>query len=292
MIKERLRSAYQRIRSTVEFFLEDDGSRLAAEASFYLIFSLFPLLFLMVLLLGSFGSSLLVEAPNESLVTTFDSILPRATYQTLVNQLQRMVEHYRPSHFLITVVIFLWPASTVFQTYLTATNLAYGFPERRSYLNLRVNALFVLLVSGTLLFTSFLIIGLAPLILSWLETYLLPIGLLRLFLFGRFVGAILFIAPSLALIYRYGPNTDQPDQLIVWPGAFFATITWILFTQLFGLYLRYVDNIHLLYGTLGGGMLLLLWMYLSSIAVIAGAEYNYVLMKETENNKRIGQQTD
>ncbi len=285
MIEKLLRTTYRRIRSTVKFFLEDNGTQLAAEASFYLIFSFFPLLFLMVLFLGIFGNSFLLEAPNESLITTFDSILPQITYQTLVNQLQRMVEHYRPSHFLITVIVFLWPASTVFQTYLTAANQAFGFTERRSYLKRRITALFVLFVSGTLLFSSFLIISLTPIILSWFEAYPIPMGLRWFFLFGRFLGAILLIAPSLAVIYRYGPNTDRPDKLIVWPGAFFATITWILFTQLYGLYLRYLDNIHLLYGTLGGAMLLLLWMYLTSIAVITGAEYNYVLMKEIEHTQ-------
>jgi membrane protein len=287
MIKGYLRTGYRRLRETVTCFLEDNGTGLAAEASFYLIFSLFPLLFLLVLILGSFGQSLMLGNPDK-ILAMLDSVLPQATYQTLVAQIQRMTEHYRPTRFFVTMLVFLWPASNVFGTYLNAANQAYGFPERRGYLKLRLITFFVLIVSGSFLFASAVLIGLVPVILSWIEGLLIPTGLRRLLLGGRYLAAILLISPSLALIYRFGPDTDHPEELKIWPGALFATVTWILFTQLFGLYLRYLDNIHLLYGTLGGAMLLLLWMYLSSIAVIAGAEFNYVLMQETDNTNESG----
>ncbi len=276
-----IKSILWTIRRTVGCLIEDEGTRIAAEASFYLVFSIFPLIFIIVLLIGFLAPSFSGAETAGPVTQILSTLVPDFTFEMLTKYLGNMIKQYNKTDLIVVLFVFAWPASNVFYAYLDAARRAYGIKSARNYIRARLLSFVLLLLSGTYIFISFIFIAFTPVFLRWLQTHApLPESVIGIS-YIRYLGAFLLLTPSIGLIYRYGPDSENRSDLIIWPGAFTATVLWILFTQLFGVYLKYFATYRALYGALGTALLLVLWMYLTSIAVIIGAEFNYVLMGET-----------
>lgn len=275
LIGQKLMTAYWFLDKTVRNLVEDEGYRIAAEASFYLIFSIFPLLFIIFSTIGFVD----FFYPNSRLIADLYDVtathVPEFTLETVSTNLKGMIEEYRGRDILLATLLFLWPASNVFYAYIDAVGTAYGVSSNRGYWQSRVLAVGLLFGSGFIIFTTAIVFSVLPLIVRWIGSYAFSELPLLMFELIRYSGAFLLITPCIGLIYYYGPDLEDRTEHVIWPGAVFATVLWILFSQLFGIYLTYVDTYRALYGTLGGAMLLLLWMYLVSMAVVFGAEFNY-----------------
>lgn len=279
-VGEVLRRWLVLFKDTVRNLNEDDGFGIAAEASFYLMFSIFPLLFLILTAVDTVSASVPGWVWAENLTRTFPAYVPAVTRDFMTENLGRMMDQYRGIDVLLAGLLFLWPATSAFHAYADAVNTAYGLPEDRSYLRTRLVALLLFLGSGLIILLTSIAFGLLPL----MAKILLPVSGTSFFGLlvpgARYLGAFLLITPSIALIYRFGPNTGGNKKLTIWPGAVFATVLWILSSQLFGFYLTHLDNYRVLYGALGGAMLLLLWIYLTSLAILLGAEFNYTCQQD------------
>ena len=260
--------------------MEDENYRIAAEASFYLIFSIFPLIFLIFTGLGSLNNVLFDEKWLVQSSQLFSVYVPDLTLEIITKNLRTLSEKYRGKDILVAWILFLWPASSAFYTYIDAVSKAYRAPNNRTYLKSRALALALLFVSGFVIFLTSLLFGLIPLLLRWAEYYTVISIPATLVFTVRYLGSFLLITPCIALIYRFSPDLNNRHSLIIWPGALFATTLWLLFSQLLSFYLKYIDTYQALYGALGGAMLLLLWMYLVSLAVVLGAEFNYIWQKQ------------
>lgn len=278
---------YDLLKLTVENLIADEGYRIAAEASFYLIFSIFPLLFLIFTILGYVKIPLMELSLVENLENMLSLYIPQTTLETVVNNLENMVEQYRGRDIILGALLFLWPASNVFYAYADAVGKAYSAESNRSYLQERLLSFYLLFVAGSIIFLTSIAFSLTPLlirVMKMVSSLYWPILLLQ---FGRYLASFLLITPCLVLLYRNGPDVEDKQSLTVWPGALFATLLWVLFAQLFGIYLEYMDTYRPLYGALGGAMLLLLWMYLVSLAIVLGAEFNFSLSSpNSEANPR------
>lgn len=267
-------SVYKLGKKSVENMIDDENYRTAAEASFYLIFSVFPLLFLLFVLLGFLDLPL----SNSNWIAErefFTAYVPDLTFNVLSEKLQVMVEQYQETDIVFALLLFIWPASTVFHAYIKAVGDAYRIQSTRSYFQSRMLATFLLFGAGLVIFLTSFLFSVVPLIIRWVSHYspvAIPIPVVQIV---RYTGSFLLITPCLALIYRFGPDAEKQDELTIWPGAIIATLLWIFFSQFFSFYLKYLDTYRVLYGSLGGAMLLLIWMYLGSLAIIFGAEFNY-----------------
>ncbi|MFB6345674.1 MAG: YihY/virulence factor BrkB family protein [bacterium] len=273
------KKAYDFLRQTINHLIEDEGYRIAAEASFYLIFSIFPLLFLFFTAIGFFQFGFLETSSQTDVSRILSTHLPDVTLETFIENLDSMTENYKGKDIVFAIILFLWPASNVFYAYADAVGMAYGIPDRRGYIRSRLLSVALLFGAGFIIFLTSFLFGLMPLVFRWMGHFS-PLGLPRSVLeLARYLGAFALITPCVAMIYYFGPDSESRSELEIWPGAIFATLLWILFSQLFGFYLRYIDTYRALYGTLGGAMLLLLWMYLTSLAIVFGAEFNYTWLK-------------
>lgn len=270
-----VRQRLWRLVNTVRNLNKDNGLGIAAEVSFYLLFSIFPLLFLLLT-----GINQLDPLWFEDLSRGVPSYVPELSRGLISGSVENMMSKYEEWHVLVASLLFLWPASSAFHAYADAVSAVYGFPVQRSYFKSRGIALFLLLGSGVIAFLTSAGFGLLPFLVRSISPTPLR-GVSRMLVQAiRYGGSFLLITPSVALIYRFGPDRPNVESLVIWPGAVFATVLWILVSQLFGLYLTYLDTYRALYGSLGGAMLLLLWMYLTSLAVMLGAEYNYTCQQE------------
>lgn len=272
-------------RRTVNELIKDEGYRIAAEASFYLIFSIFPLLFLFFVLLAQYGPLIYTPEFSRQLPQLFADLIPPTTMNMVLKQLEWMRSAHLERDLIISVVLFIWPASNVMYAYIDAVCQAYGAPNQRNFLQSRLVAMGLLLATGLLFFGAFLLLSLGPLAARLLGYLQLETVVVSLFQTAQFLGSFVLMTPSLALLYYFGPDFPERGGRSIWPGALLATLLWILVSYLYGLYIAYFNTYKALYGTLGGAMLLLMWMYLTSMVMVLGAEFNVVYRSWREGSE-------
>ena len=186
----------------------------------------------------------------------------------------------RPVGLLITTsLLTLWTASGVVISWMEGFRRAYQLPKTWGLLQERAIAISLVLMAGLPLMFSTILVALG----SRIETHVLfsmghEFGPLIVLLGGtiRWIIAILTSIAVMQLIYHNAVPRTQPWHSVL-PGAILATAMWLLSTALFGWYLQRYADYSVIYGSLGVGIALLTWMYLISLVVLIGAEFNALL---------------
>lgn len=239
------------------------------------MFSLFPTLIIAAVFVGF----LPYTAPLRfQLALFFNSILPSDV--TPVLQGYFATTHHNPKSvraLVIGILVSVTGASSVIATFMEGFRRAYGLPpdcwtfwQRR----LRAYAL-VPLSLIPLAIASFLIVF-GHLITAWLAMHIIPSARTPVYLVALIVRWIVAFTASIgliALIYHMGTPMRQPWRRTV-PGAIVATAMWFLTTLAFGWYVTRFANYSQVYGSLGAGIALLFWLYITSLSVLCGAEFN------------------
>jgi membrane protein len=259
------------LRDTGQGLWDDDGFGIASEAAFSFAFSLFPLLLLIVTLLGLLGQD---PRWSESLTVFLSRFIPAIGVEIVHEYLDRIRPTHAAREISISLLLLFWPASWVFNAYMKATTRAYGAPDQRPFFVNRLIAVGLVIFSGVVFAAVFLAMVLAPLLLRYVDFFGIGSTVIEVFRAVRFPAALILLVPTLAVIYTVGHDAPSSARLPVWPGAMAATLLWMGASQLFSLYVTHVGMFVNLYGALAGAMLLLAWMYLTSLAIITGAEFN------------------
>jgi len=248
------------------------------------LLALFPGLAALVSLYGLF----LNPDDVERQVGALSGVLPEQSLQLLQQQLHALVTASSGAlgfGAVAGLLLALWSASRGMSGMLTALNIAYGQKETRSFI--RFNLLALALTLGAIL-GGVIAIGLiggvpvvvnalglgglakwAPLVLEW------PL-------------VIVVVLLGLAVMYRYGPNRDEPQWRWVSPGATAAAVMWIIGSIAFTIYVANFSSYDKTYGTLGGAVVLLTWLYLSALCVLVGAVINAQSERQTRKDTTEG----
>jgi membrane protein len=266
------------LRSTWVATYEDNGFGVAKGAAYSALLAFFPVLTTL--------ATLLVEANAEAVARTIARLLydviPPGTeeiVQALFN-----VHGQRPGWLLVVAILLsVWAGSGVMMSLMEGFRSIYRIPSGRSFLYERGMAM--LLVFGAALpalMASALIvfnnraqrlivssIGLATGDFD-LRGWLRLVG--QALSMGIAIGAMVIIT---AVVYYFGPNRRQTLRRVM-PGAALATALWLLSTLAFGWYVRHITNYNVLYGSVGAGLALLVWMYVWSVIALFGCEFNAV----------------
>ena len=215
------------------------------------------------------------------------SILPAGS-NTVLNYLKGAAKH--PVGFLVTTsIITLWTASGVMISWMEGFRRCYELPKTWGLVKERLIAF--LLVVFALVPMTFATILVA--VGSKFEIRLLPyvdpdFSPYVLLLWGaiRWLIATLTSIAVIALIYHNAVPRTQPWHSVI-PGAVFATVVWFSVTVGFRFYLQHFGDFTTIYGSLGVGMALLVWMYLISLVVLVGAEFNALLFPRAMLGKEL-----
>jgi len=253
-------------------FKEDHVTLTAAGVAFFFFLALVPLLVAGVSIYG------LLADPSDvtALVDRIPSSVPSAVTDLLRSQLESITQSASSSLGIgvaVGIAAALWSASSGFGHLIEGLNIAYDEDESRGFfgrkaLALGFTLLFLVLVAavvGVITVATGLASGgvaIAALIVGWL------------------IVAVLF-AIFLAVLYRYGPNRDEPQWVWVSTGSIFAVIGWTLMTVGFGFYVSRFGSYNETYGSLGAIVVTLTWMYLTAVIVVLGAEINTELERQT-----------
>jgi membrane protein len=177
------------------------------------------------------------------------------------------------------LVAALWSASSGMKHAIDAMNAAYDEEEGRGFLKVRGLSLLFTLGAIVVLGASVAVLTIVPNLLEGSalgDASRLTVSILRWpLLAGLFAGA-------LAILYRYGPSRDQARWRWVTPGAGLATVAWLLLSSGFALYTSNFASYDETYGTLGSIVVVMLWLFLTALVVVLGAELDAELERQTQ----------
>jgi membrane protein len=257
---------------------------IAGGVTYALILALFPGLAALVSLYG------LVFDPSqiETQVGALSGILPAQTQELLSQQLHSLVTASSGAlgfGAVVGILLALWSASRGMSGIITALNIAYEERERRGFFKLNLLALGLtlgLLVGGIIVIT---LIGVLPAAAQFLA---IGAGTKWLLLLVQWPLLVVLMMFGLAVLYRYAPDRDKPQWRWVSPGAIAATILWIIASIGFTVYVANFNSYDKTYGSLGGVVVLLTWLYLTTLVFLFGAAINAQSEKQTRHDSTEG----
>src|SRR5579862_3036514 len=261
-----------------------DAFAIAKASAYSSIFTFFPVL----VLVGSVLANWRKGAPYlREISYALGSILPAGS-NTALNYLKGAPKH--PLGFLLTTsLITLWTASGVMISWMEGFRRCYELPKAWGLVKERLVA-FLLVIFALIpmaFATTLVAVG------SKFETRLLPyldpdFSAYVLLMWGgiRWVIATLTSISVIALIYHHAVPRTQPWHSVI-PGSILATGLWFSVTVGFRAYLQHWGDFTSIYGSLGAGMALLVWMYMISLVVLVGAEFNALLFPRAMLGKEL-----
>lgn len=262
----------------VRSYFTDSIPKASAELSYYLLFSIFPLLLVI---------STLMSAMKISQVTILNilSLLPGDIQRVISPIITRYIGSMSPFTFIGRIFVFtilgIYFMSRTMSSLMHTVNRIYKIPNRRGGIG---QLIFEVLTAAGLIFAivfTFIlwILGrsIRLLVLKYLSISL-PEQLAWLWGWGRFLIAIGLMFLFILILCYLCPNCIMKlkDAL---PGALFTLVAWIICTVIFTFYITNISQYDALYGSISAIMILMLWLYLTGIVLILGFELNLILMK-------------
>jgi len=252
--------------------------------TYAILLALFPGLAALVSIYGL----VLDPAQIEKQVASLSGILPAETQRMIAEELHNLVTASSKTlgvSAAISLVLALWTASRGMSGLITALNIAYDQKETRGFLkfNLMAIGLTLLMLAGGLVVIA--LVAVLPVVIQFIGLGAAAKWLLLVLewplLFGVVVG-------GLAVLYHYAPNRDSPKWLWVSPGAIAATLLWIIGSMLFTIYVTHFNSYDKTYGSLGGVVVMLTWLYLTSFVALFGAVINNQTERQTTADSTVG----
>ena len=263
---------------------DDNVPLLAAGVAFYALISLVPA---MAAVIATYG---LVADPAEvaDQMASLSEALPAQAGDLLVEQVERIAaasSGARGAGAALALATALWTASSGMRWMMSALSLTYDQRETRTFLRLRGRALLLTIAATAALVVSVGLIAALPAVCGLLgirETGVLVAGVLR----WPLLAALVLVGFS--ALYRFGPDRAPARWRWVTPGSLVATVIWLAASAGFALYAAVAGSFDETYGPLGGVVVLLLWLHLSSLAVLVGAEVNAEMGHQTARDTTTG----
>jgi membrane protein len=258
---------------------------LAAGVVFYSLLALFPGIAAGVSSYGMFSDASTI-GKHLSLLA---DIVPGSVLDLLGNEITRIVQKSdgRLSlGFVFGFLVALWSANAGMKAIFDALNIIYGEREKRSIVWLNVVSLFFTFcaIAGALVVIGAVVVF--PLLLAALgaSSFEAPlmIGVLR------WPGMFVLVIIGLAVLYRYGPSRRLAKWRWTSVGSVFAAVVWLTVSSLFSWYLSNFANYDATYGGLGAVIGLMMWIWLSTIVVLVGAQLNSEIEHQTARDTTVG----
>jgi membrane protein len=253
---------------------EHDAFGTAKASAYSSIFTFFPALLVLGSVLATLNRG---EVYLREISYALGTILPAGS-STVLAYLRGSA--HRPVGLLIsTSSLTIWSASGVIISWMDGFRRAYQLPKTWGIIQERVIAISLVLMAGIPMTFSTILVAFGSRIEMRILFYIgHEFGPLILLVWGaiRWLIAIMTSIAVIQLIYHNAVPRTQPWHSVL-PGAVLATAMWLISTALFGWYLQHYADYSVIYGSLGVGIALLVWMYLISLVVLIGAEFNAML---------------
>jgi membrane protein len=259
------------LRKTAREFQQDQCTDLAAALTYYAVLSLFPALLVLVSLLGVFGQG---AKTVDAVMQIAAGVVPSDAMNLLRQPIEHLVQSPSAGVALITgALIALWSASAYVGAFGRAMNRIYEIDEGRPVWKLRPLQL-VLTLGGLVLATAVAVMLVISGPVAEAVGGVIGAGAVAVTMWNiaKWPVILVCVVLAVAVLYYATPNVKQPKFRWISVGAIFAILLWILASVLFGLYVSNFGSYNKTYGTLAGVIVFLLWLWITNLALLFGAE--------------------
>ena len=272
------------LKRTAKEFSDDNCTGLAAQLAYYLLLALVPAI---AFLLGL--TSFLPGETIQNLVASAGAFLPDDIIEILRAQLKNIAEGQNGGVAIVGLLLALWSSSAAVVAVTDALNRAYDIEEGRPWWKVRLTAILLTLALAAFVIVAFGLVLVGPTLAEWLASHL---GLGPVFEWTwkilQWPLVIALVALALAILNYFAPDAEQ-DWTWITPGALLATVLWLVASLAFKVYVTNFANYNETYGSLGGVVVLMLWFYISGMAILVGAEMNAEIEHASPHGKDPGE---
>ncbi len=252
--------------------------QVSAALSYYFVLSVFPGLIFLSAIVGSIS---LPDLFNHVLLL-MGRLLPQDTMKLVYSVLGDVLAAHRGTWLSFGMLGLMWTASAAFDSMIEALNIAYDVKDDRPFWKTRLLAIALAAIIGSLLLTALGVMVVGPRFGEWLATRLsMSAVFVAVWPVLRWALAICFTILAVEVLYYLAPNVKQRFGATL-PGAVLSVIVWNALSFLLGYYFRHWANFNRTYGTLGGFIAFMTWLYWTSFVLLVGAELNAELAKESK----------
>ena len=273
----------QTLKRTATEFKDDKLNHWGAALTYYAVLSIFPALLVLVSLVGLYADPARV---TKELTDTISEMGPSTAADTFKGPIESLTSSRGTAGimFIVGVASALWAASGYVSAFADACNTIYEVDEGRPFWKLKPLQLlvtFAVIVLAAIVALALVLSG--PIVGSLGGALGLSDTVLTLWRFAKWPAMLVLVLAIFGVLYYTTPNAKVSGVRWITGGAILALVAWIGASILFALYVSNFGSYDKTYGTLGGVVVFLIWLWVTNMAILLGAEFN----AETERAKQL-----
>jgi membrane protein len=271
---ERETGLWPTLKRTGLEFQEDNLTDWAATLTYFGLLALFPALIVLVSIVGLVGDP---QSTTDTLTDIVTKVGPDSAASTFEGPIKQVTESRSTAGFALiaSTLVALWSASGYLGAFIRASNVIYETREGRPFWKLRPLQLLMTLVVVLLLAVMTLgVVVTGPIVSDVAE----PIGVsdtaVSIWNYAKWLLIAVLFVLIIGLIYYASPNVKQRGFSWITPGGLVALVVWLIASAAFGLYVSKFGSYNKVYGSLAGVIIILIWMWITNLAILFGHELN------------------
>ena len=273
-----MRGVWRVLKRTGKSFYDDQMTQHAAALTYYGLMSLFPAALLGISLLGLLGQ---YPATYNAVVDYLEEVVPAATLQAIDSSLRSAIRNQgnAATALLVGVVAAFYGTTGLLEAARRAFNVTYRVESGRTFLHRKARD-----IASSLILLGVVLIALIMVFVGGrLADHLFGADGAHIWNLGRWPAALVLATLSFTYIYTVTPDLKERRFRAMLPGAVVAVIAWIAVSWGFSQYLANYRSLSAIYGTFTGAIVLVVWVWMSNVAMLFGAELNAALSRETRS---------
>ena len=275
------RSWWGVLKRTVAEFQSDNLSDWAAALTYYSVLALFPMLIVLVALLGLVGQ----DATVTTLIGSMQDAGLGKVAKSIRDPLQSVIDHKGGAGALLGFALLgsLWSASGYVGAFMRAANAIYDVQEGRSFWKRR--PMQVVMTLGMVLVLALVLIALVltgSLAVAIGDAIGVGRDAVDVWNVAKWPTLMVVVMTMFALLYYVAPNVRQPRFRWITPGGILGVLLWVAASAGFGIYLSHLGSYDRTYGSLATVIVFLVWLWITNLALLLGAEFDAELERERE----------
>lgn len=256
----------------------------AAGVVFYGLLAIFPAITALVSSYALFADP---KAIGDHLAF-LSGVLPDGAYSIIRDQIERVLAKGDVKlgiAFATSLMLAIWSANGGMKAVIDALNVVYGEEEKRGFVKLNAVSLAFTLCGLLSILVAIALVIAAPIVLSTIGLGVVADAVLQ---YGRWPALAILLLFGLAMLYRFAPSRETPKWKWVSVGGVSAAVAWLIGSAAFSYYVANFGSYDATYGTLGAAIGLMMWMWMSTIIILFGAELNSEIEHQTEKDSTSG----
>jgi membrane protein len=273
------------LKRTYNEVVADNCLGLAAQLAYYFFLALFPALLFLVALASFFPVANLMD----TITATLARVAPYEALKLIQDQILKISQDKNGGLLTIGMIGTIWSTSSGVNAIIDTLNQAYDIQEGRPWWKVKALALGLTIALAIFILLSFALVLVGPTLAEKVAAWM-HLGPVFEWTWKILQWPVVFalVALAIALIYYFAPDAEQ-DWVWITPGSLIATALWVLISLGFKFYVANFGSYNATYGTIGGIIVLLTWMYVSSLAILVGAELNAEIEHASPYGKEPGE---